>query len=46
MYFNLVKRFRGKKKEMLVVGIAVVIWVIWSIWKTRNPVCFEKKIAR
>jgi hypothetical protein len=25
---------------MLVVGIAAVIW---SIWKTRNSACFEKK---
>jgi hypothetical protein len=32
----------GKKREMLAVGIAVVLW---SIWKTRNSACFEK-IAR
>jgi hypothetical protein len=37
---NWLKGFGGKKKEILAVGIAVVIW---SIWKTRNLACFEKK---
>jgi hypothetical protein len=30
----------GKKKKILAVGITAVIW---SIWKTRNLACFEKK---
>jgi hypothetical protein len=38
MHLNLVKRF-WEKKEMLAVGIATVIWIIW---KTRNSACFEK----
>jgi hypothetical protein len=33
------KRFGGKKKEILAVVVAAVIW---SIWKTRNLACFEK----
>jgi hypothetical protein len=32
----------GEKREMLVVGIDVVIC---STWKTRNLACFEKKLA-
>jgi hypothetical protein len=36
----LAERFWGEKKEILAVGIAAVIW---SIWKTRNLACFEKK---
>jgi hypothetical protein len=36
----LVEKFRGEKREMFAVGIVVVIW---SIWKTRNSACFEKK---
>jgi hypothetical protein len=35
-----VKGFGGKKKEILAVEITVVIW---TIWKTRNLACFEKK---
>jgi hypothetical protein len=37
---NWLKGFGGKKKEILAVGIAVVIC---SIWKKRNLACFEKK---
>jgi hypothetical protein len=39
LHLQLVEGFWGKKKEVLVVGIAAVIW---SIWKTRNLACFEK----
>jgi hypothetical protein len=34
------KGFGGRKKEILAAGIAAVIW---SILKTRNLACFEKK---
>jgi hypothetical protein len=34
------KKFGGEKREFVTVGIAAVIW---SIWKTRNLACFDKK---
>jgi hypothetical protein len=34
------KKFGGEKREFVIVGIAAVIW---SIWKTRNLACFDKK---
>jgi hypothetical protein len=37
---NWLKGFGKKKMKILVVGIAAVIW---SIWKTKNLACFEKK---
>jgi hypothetical protein len=37
---NWLKCLGGKKKEIFAVGVAAVIW---SIWKTRNLACFEKK---
>jgi hypothetical protein len=30
----------GEKREFVIVGTATVIW---SIWKTRNLACFDKK---
>jgi hypothetical protein len=30
----------GRKKEILAVGVAAIIY---SIWKTRNLTCFEKE---
>jgi hypothetical protein len=31
--------FNGKKKKLLAVGIASIMW---SIWKARNLACFQK----
>jgi hypothetical protein len=34
------KKFGGMRREIVTVGIVAVIW---SIWKTRNLACFDKK---
>ncbi|PNT66801.1 hypothetical protein BRADI_3g17056v3 [Brachypodium distachyon] len=41
-YFIWVKRFLPGLKTTFVEGLGAVCW---AIWKTRNAVCFEKKVV-
>jgi hypothetical protein len=37
--FVWLKQFSGRKKMMMLVGVAAVMW---SIWKARNLACFQQ----
>jgi hypothetical protein len=43
LFQHLVKEFPGKKRNIISIDFAAVIW---AIWKARNLACFGKKWPR